>query len=108
MAYYVCNMPSVTTTAGGTTTTTLKNFDDACALMIGVPSGLASTGVAVHTEATSTGTNFFILQSGGIDVQMVTGRATVISPVPFKQMRLVCTAAEAGAVTFTITKQVQT
>lgn len=108
MAYYVCNMPNLTTTANGTTTTTLKQFDDAVALSIGCPNGLASTGVAIHVEYTSTGTNFFILQSGGVDVQMITGRATVISPVPFRQLRLVCTAAEAGAPTFSVTKQVQT
>jgi hypothetical protein len=108
MALYVCNMPNITTTAGGTTTTTLKNFDDAYGLMITCPSGMASTGIAIHVEQTSTGTSFFILQSGGVDVQMVTGRATVICPVPFKQMRLVCTAAEAGATAFGVTKQVMT
>lgn len=108
MAMYVANMPNMVTTAIGTTTTTLRYFDDAYGLTIGCPAGLASTGVTIEVELTSTGTNWFRLQSGGVDVQMLAARATVICPVPFKQMRLVGTAAEAANTTFSVAKTVMT
>lgn len=106
MAMYVCNMPNMTTTVNGTTSNTLALIDDAYGLTIGCPATLTSTGVSIQVELTSTGTNFFTLQSGGVDVQMTAARATVICPVPFKQMRLVCTAAEGTVRTFSVAKTV--
>lgn len=108
MPLITCGLPNMTATSGGTTTNAVGNLDDAWGLTVFSPGTLTSTGVTVQVEPTSTGTNFVVLQSGGSDVQFIAGRATVISPVPFKQVRLVCSAAEGATRTFTITKAILT
>lgn len=108
MPLIVCGLPSMLTTTNGTTSNAVGNLDDAWGLTIYSPATLTSTGVAVQVEPTSTGTNFVALQSGGTDVTFASGKATVISPVPFKQIRVVCGAAEAAPRTFTLTKAILT
>ena len=108
MASVTITLAPLTSTSGGTTTTTLTNFEDAYALTVSTPTTLTSTGVSVQVELTSTGTNFQTLQSGGVDVQMIAARATVFCPTPFKQLRLVCTAAEGAARSFAVAKTVLT
>lgn len=108
MPLIVCGLPTMTATSGGTTTNAVGNLDDAWGLTVGTPGTLTSTGVTVQIELTSTGTNFITLQSGGADISMVAGRGTVISPVPFKQIRLVCSAAEGATRTFTLSKAILT
>ena len=101
-------MPSMTVTAAGTTSGVIRQFDDAWALTIYSPATLTSTSVTIDVEPTDTGTSFVTLQSGGSDVVMVAGKATVISPVPFMQMRVVCSAAEGADRTFRVTKTILT
>lgn len=108
MPLIVTGLPNMLATSGGTTTNAVGNLDDAWGLTVYTPGTLTSTGVFVQVEPTSTGTNFINLQSGGADVQMIAGRATVISPVPFRQIRLLCSQAEGAARTFTITKAILT
>lgn len=108
MALTVTGLPSMLTTAGGTTSNAVGHLDDAWGLTIYAPATLTSTSVLVEVEPSSTGTNFVALQSGGADVTFVAGKATVISPVPFRQIRVVCGAAEGGARTFTLTKAIMT
>lgn len=108
MPLIVTGLPNLLATSGGTTTNAVGNLDDAWGLTVYSPGTLTSTGVAVQVEPTSTGTNFVALQSGGVDVTFPAGKATVISPVPFRQLRLVCSAAEGAARTFTITKAILT
>ena len=82
-------------------------LDDAWGLTIYAPAAITSTsGVAVQIEPTETGTNFLTLQSGGADVYVVQGRATVISPVPFKQIRMLSSVTEATDRIFTLTKAI--
>lgn len=101
-------MPVMTTTSGGTTSNVIRQFDDAWALTIYCPTTLTSTSVTIDVEPTDTGTSFATLQSGGSDVVMTAGKATVISPVPFMQMRVVCGAAEGGQRDFRVTKTILT
>ena len=101
-------MPTMTTTSGGTTSNVIRQFDDAWALTIYSPATLTSTSVTIDVEPTDTGTSFVTLQSGGSDVVMVAGKATVISPVPFMQMRVVCGAAEGADRIFRVTKTILT
>ena len=108
MPLALVGMPSMTTTSGGTTSSVIRQFDDAWALTIYLPTTLTSTSVTIDVEPSSTGTSFVTLQSGGTDVVMVAGRATVISPVPFSQMRVVCGAAEGADRTFRVTKTILT
>lgn len=108
MAYDTVNMPSMLTTAGSTTSSAVKLFEDAFGLTIFAPAALDSTGNTIEVEPTSTGTAFITLQSGGSDIVFTQGKATVISPVAWRQMRIVGTAAESAARTFRLTKTVQT
>lgn len=108
MPLIVRGLPSMTTTAGGTTSNAVGGLDDAWGLTIYAPATLTSTAVGVFVEPTDTGTSFFALQSGGVDVVFAAGKATVISPVPFRQIRVVTTAAEGSARTFVITKAILT
>lgn len=108
MPLALTGMPSMTTTSGGTISSVIRQFDDAWALTIYSPATLTSTSVTIDVEPTDTGTSFVTLQSGGTDVVMVAGKATVISPVPFMQMRVVCGAAEGATRTFRVTKTILT
>lgn len=101
-------MPDMTVANGGTTSGVIRQFDDSWAITVYSPATLTSTSVTIDVEPTDTGTNFVTLQSGGSDVVIVAGKATVISPVPFMQMRVVCGAAEGAARTFTVTKTILT
>lgn len=101
-------MPSMTVSAAGTTSGVIRQFDDSWALTIYCPTTLTSTSVLIEVEPTDTGTNFATLQSGGSDVVMTAGKATVISPVPFMQMRVVCGSAEGSDRTFRVTKTILT
>lgn len=107
MGYDTVNMPSMTTTAGSDTSSIVKLLEDAFGLTIYAPTTLDSTGNLVEVEPTSTGTSFVVLQSGGTDIVFTAGKATVISPVAWKQMRIVGTAAESATRTFRLTKTVQ-
>lgn len=108
MALIVTGLPSMVTTAASTTSNAVGTIDDAWGITIYSPATLSSTSNAVQVEPTSTGTNFVALQSGGVDVVFEASKATVISPVPFRQIRIVGNAAEAGTRTFTLTKAVLT
>lgn len=84
-------------------------LDDAWGLTIYAPATITSTsGVQVQVEPTDTGANFVTLQSGGADVYVVANRATVISPVPFRQIRLLSSVTEGQTDTFTLTKAILT
>jgi hypothetical protein len=97
------------TSAGGTTSNAIGFFDDAWAISIYSPTTtFTSTYVTIQVEPTSTGTDFVTLQSGGSDVTLSSGKAMVLSPLPFMQMRIVHDAAEAAERTFTVRKTILT
>lgn len=107
MPLAVVGLPNAVIANGGTVSNAIRQFDDAWGLTIYAPATITSTsGVQVQVEPTSTGTNFVILQSGGVDVFAPQARATVISPVPFMQLRLVSSVAEGQTDTFVITKAI--
>ena len=108
MPLALTGMPSMVTSSGATTSNAIRQFDDAWALTIYSPATLTSTAVTIDVEPTSTGATFVTLQSGGTDVVMVAGKATVISPVPFMQMRVVSGAAEGDDREFRVTKTILT
>ena len=108
MPLALTGMPSMVTSSGATTSNVIRQFDDAWALTIYSPATLTSTAVTISVEPTDTGTSFVTLQSGGTDVVMVAGKATVISPVPFLQMRIVCGMAEGDDREFRVTKTILT
>lgn len=107
MPLAVVALPNMVVSSGGTATNAVRNLDDAWALSIYSPaSTFTSTSVLLSVEPTSTGTNFIPLQSGGVDIMLTSGRAMVISPVPFMQVRVEFGAAEDKSQTFTVRKSI--
>ncbi len=105
MPLAIANLPNMTVSSGGTATNAVGGIDDAWAISIYSPATtFTSTAVSVQVEPTTTGTSFIILQSAGTDVVLTSGKAMVISPVPFRQVRILCGAAEDASRTFTIRK----
>lgn len=96
----------MTIPSGGSTSNAIGNFDDAWGLTIYSPVTVTATAFGVEVEPTSTGTNFVALQSGGSDVTLPAARATVISPVPFRQMRITSSSAEGQDDVFTVTRTI--
>lgn len=94
MAFVTVSLPTVTIPSGGSTSNVLKDVGDAYAITIFTPATLTSTGVTIGVEPSSSGTSFVTLQSGGTDVVLPAGRATVISPPAFKQLRIESSSAE--------------
>ena len=88
-------VPMVMTAA--TASNPVGAIDDAWGLTVVSPPSLTASQVSVQVELTDTGTNFVTLQSGGTDVVLVANKATVISPVPFRQIKIVSTTAETGS-----------
>ncbi len=105
MAQYICALPAMVIVSASSYSNAISLFDDATALTIYSPDTLTGT-VTIETEPTSTGATFVTLQSGGADVTLPAGKATVINKVGWKQMRLASAASEASARTFPVTKSV--
>ena len=109
MPLIVTGLPNAKIASGGTTSNAVGLIDDAWGLTVYSPGTITSTsGAQVQVEPTDTGTNFVILQSGGIDVFVPQARATVISPVPFRQIRFVSSQAEGQDDVFVLTKAILT
>lgn len=94
MPYCVVTLPSFTITSGTTESNTLQNLGYAYGMIVQGSATLTSTSLVVKIELTDTGTNFATLQSGGIDVEILAGKATVMAPVVWKQMKLVASTTE--------------
>lgn len=102
MPLVVRSLPNMVMTAA-TTSNPVGTLDDAWGLTIVSPTITASQ-VTVQVELTDTGTNFVTLQSGGVDVTLTANKATVISPVPFRQIQISSTATETA--TFSLSKAI--
>jgi len=95
-------VPMVMTAA--TASNPVGAIDDAWGLTVISPPSLTASQVSVQVELTDTGTSFVTLQSGGVDVTLVANKATVISPVPFRQIQISSTASETA--TFQLSKAI--
>jgi hypothetical protein len=102
MAFVAVNLPTATIPSGGSTSNIIKDVGDAYAITIFTPATLTSTGITIGVEPTSSGTSFVTLQSGGTDVILPAGRATIISPPAFKQLRLESSSVEGANRVFSL------
>lgn len=95
MGQYIKNLTAFTFTGTSTTSNAIGDFDDCRSVSISI---ITTTGTTftVQVEPTPTGTDFMDLQSGGADVTVTASEGLVIEPVPFRQMRLLATAASTG------------
>ena len=105
MPLTVAKLPSLVVTTSGVSNA-VGILDDAYGLTLYVTTTFTSTAVSVEVEPTDTGTNFVTLQSGGSNVVISSGTATVISPVPFRQLRLATNTNEDSAKTVLLTKAI--
>ena len=103
MAYSVSGMPSLIIPSGASTSNAIQDFGDAYGITIFSPATLTDV-ITVEVEPSSSGTNFITLQSGGIDVTLPASKATVISPVPFLQLRLRSSSVEGQTDVFKVNK----
>ena len=106
MAQHIADLPTMTVVSGSSYSNAIGIFDDATALTIFTPATLTSTGLFIEVEPTSTGTNFVTLQSGGTDISLPAGKATIINKIGWRQMRLAAPATEGGARACPVTKSV--
>lgn len=81
----------------------VKPIDDCYGLGITSPSALTGT-ITVEVEMTDTGTSFATLQSGGTDITIAAGKATILTPLPYKQIRMHSNAAEGADRTFLVSR----
>lgn len=101
MAFAYVQSPACIIPNGLSTSNVLSNLDDCWAIGLTAPATLSGT-ITVEVEPTSTGIAFVTLQSGGLDVSIAASKAIVLSPFPFRQLRLVSTAAEGADRTFSV------
>lgn len=106
MPQHIADLPTLIVVSGSSYSNAISIFDDASALTIFTPATLTSTGLFVEVEPTTTGTNFVTLQSGGTDVSLPAGKATIINKVGWRQLRLAAPATEGGARSCPVTKSV--
>ena len=106
MALQVVGHQSLTIPSGGSTSNAIVDFDDAWGLTIYSPVTVTASQCYVQVEPSSSGTTFVTLQSGGSDVFMEAAKALVISPVPFKQMRITSSATEGQTDVFRVTRTI--
>ena len=105
MAYVVTGRPALTIPSGGSTSNVAADFD-AVAITIYSPATVTASQIIVEVEPSSSGTSFVTLQSGGSDVVLVAGKATIIAPPTFKQLRLTSTSVEGQDDVFPMTQTI--
>lgn len=104
MSQNVKDFPSLTFTGTSTVSNAIAGMDDCEGISIFWSSSTGTTmTVQVALDPTSTSA-FGILQSGGADVTITAGETVVVSPCPFRQIRLLATAASTGSL-FTVAGQ---
>lgn len=105
MPYAVTGRPAITILNGASTSGVSRDFD-AVAITIFSPGTITASQIKVEVEPSSSGTSFVTLQSGGSDVVLIAGKATIISPPAFKQLRLTSTSAEGQDDVFPMTQTI--
>jgi hypothetical protein len=103
---HIADLPTLVVVSGSSYSNAIGIFDDATAITIFTAATMTSTGLFVEVEPTATGTNFVTLQSGGVDVCLSPGKATILNKVGWRQLRLAAPATEGGARSCPVTKSV--
>lgn len=93
MKFFVVGLPAMTIPSGSSTSNAVADLGDAYALSIFCPT-MTATMATVEVCPTSSGTNFFTLQSGGVNVTLTPGTATILHPPNFKQIRVTSGSVE--------------
>ena len=104
MAFNTALMPNLVFSSGGSNTNADTQLDDAYGLSLISPATAPGGTVTIQVEQTSTGASFVNLQSGGVDVTLAGNRGIVLTPFPFRQIRLTLSVAATDAFTYTLAK----
>ena len=111
MPLTVVSLPTQTITTSGTNSTGLTFLDDATSviLMLNSTTTSGANTAAVQVELTDTGTTWLPLlynSSGASAVTVSSSGCIYISPVTFRQIRLVTTGALAQSVSILAARQI--
>lgn len=105
MAFGFARHPNLTIASGSSNSNAIELMEDAYGLGIQAPATLTSTMILVQVAmAASSGATFATLQSGGTDVTITAGKALIITPIPYKQLRIQGSSAEGADRSFTTGK----
>ena len=97
MGQHVKDFPSLTWTGTSTVSNAITSVDDCDGLAVFWSS---STGTTMTLQASLDPTStsaFGTIQSGGADVSITAGETVIVSPVPFRQFRLLATGTSTGS-----------
>lgn len=107
MPFFMADLPSITVSSGGSNSNAISLVEDAYGLGIAAPATLTASQVTVQVAMSSgAAATFVTLQSGGSDVVLAAGKALIITPLPYRQLRVNSSVAggEGAARTFTVSK----
>lgn len=106
MSILLADLTALTMTAA-TTTTNAVDVGESCE-SIGIHSPATVTGtVTVQVEPSASGTTWRNLQSSGSDITITASECVVISPCPFRRIRLSTSSAPASDEVFTLIEKFQ-
>ena len=109
MPLIVVGLTTLTIPNAASTSNAIATLDDAFGLTVYGPTAVTSTAITIQVNPSETSTSGWVdLQSAGTDVTLPAAKATVISPITFRQMRLVASGLEAASRAFPVTKSVLT
>lgn len=103
MAFNFARLPDMVIPSGQQNSNAVSPIDDCYGLSINSPAALTGT-ITVEVEMTATGTNFVTLQSGGADITLAAAKGTILTPLPYLQIRVHSNQAEGASRTFPTSK----
>ena len=97
MGQFIKDLTNLTFTGTSTVSNAIVNTDDCDGISVFWSSSTGTTfTVQVSLDPTSTSA-FGALQSGGSDISITAGEVVVVSPTPFRQLRLLATGTSTGS-----------
>ena len=105
MSLNIADLQSLSITSGNSSSLGVSLIDDAYGISIMAPATLTASQVTIQVAMSSIQAAVTLL-SGGTAVTMAAGQGLVISPLPYRWLYVLSTAAEAAARTFPVGKVV--
>ena len=105
MAFNLVDLPNATITASNSTSGAITQFDDAYAVSIQAPATLTASQVSIQVAVSSGGSAAFVTyQSGGADIVLAAGKGLTMTPIPYRQLRIISSSVEGADRVFLLTK----
>ena len=85
----------MTITLGNSTSNTVTLFEDAYGVSIQAPAILTASQVSIQVAVSSGASAAFVnYQSGGADIVLAAGKGLTMTPIPYRQLRIISSSAE--------------